>query len=154
VKTCLRCKSAPRAEGRRLCDPCSLICPKCKSRPRASSAVWCLECLRPEFVKRRKRIGPKWYKNLTQEQKEKRRRRASVWSRISRGKLIPKPCEVCGNPKTEAHHHKGYDAINTLDIRWLCKLHHAALERWERKHLTKDGVRIKSPTVVAAISPL
>lgn len=33
------------------------------------------------------------------------------------GKLIPQPCELCRNPKTEAHH-DNYD--KPKEIRWLC----------------------------------
>lgn len=43
---------------------------------------------------------------------------------IKRGKLIRKPCEVCGNPKSEPHHH---DYHKPLDVQWLCKSHHLQL---------------------------
>jgi hypothetical protein len=35
--------------------------------------------------------------------------------------LIRKPCEVCSNPKSQAHHD---DYTKPLDIRWLCRKHH------------------------------
>jgi hypothetical protein len=47
---------------------------------------------------------------------------ANVYQR--RGKLIPKPCEVCGDPKVEKHHD---DYTKPLEVRWLCKRHHAQL---------------------------
>lgn len=37
------------------------------------------------------------------------------------GDLIRQPCEVCGNPKSEAHHE---DYSRPLEVRWLCKKHH------------------------------
>ena len=44
-----------------------------------------------------------------------------VHSAVKRGELTPKPCEACGNPKTEAHH---CDYNKPLDVRWLCRKCH------------------------------
>ena len=40
---------------------------------------------------------------------------------VSQGKIKRLPCEVCGNPKTEAHHE---DYSKPFDVHWLCKKHH------------------------------
>jgi len=37
------------------------------------------------------------------------------------GRLIKKPCEVCGDEKVEMHHDDYYKPI---DVRWLCIKHH------------------------------
>ena len=37
------------------------------------------------------------------------------------GKIKRKPCEVCGDIKSEGHHD---DYSKLFDIRWLCKKHH------------------------------
>jgi len=37
------------------------------------------------------------------------------------GRLIRLACEVCGEPKTEAHHD---DYSKPLEVRWLCRPHH------------------------------
>lgn len=47
--------------------------------------------------------------------------RGKVTNAIRRGKLIRLPCEVCKNPKSEAHH-KDYN--KPFEIEWLCRIHH------------------------------
>lgn len=44
---------------------------------------------------------------------------------IKRGKLIPQPCEVCGNPEVQSHHD---DYSKPLQVRWLCRVHHLELD--------------------------
>ena len=44
-----------------------------------------------------------------------------VGSAIKRGVLVRRSCEVCGDPKSQAHH-SDYD--KPLDVRWLCFKHH------------------------------
>ena len=50
-------------------------------------------------------------------------RRAHLIARkaIKDGKLIRKPCEVCGARPVDAHHN---DYDRPLDVRWLCQKHH------------------------------
>ena len=43
---------------------------------------------------------------------------------VKSGKLVRQPCEVCGVEPAEAHHD---DYSKPLDVRWLCKSHHAAI---------------------------
>lgn len=49
------------------------------------------------------------------------RARGAVAYALKTGKLIRKPCEVCGDPKSQAHHH---DYSKPLDVKWLCQTHH------------------------------
>lgn len=44
------------------------------------------------------------------------------------GKIIPKPCEVCGHVDAVAHH-DDYD--KPLEVRWLCQVHHV---QWHREN--------------------
>jgi len=51
-----------------------------------------------------------------------------------------KPCEICGDPNSEADHYIGYNYENAKVVRWLCKFHH-----------TQEHLRIKNlltPTVI------
>lgn len=54
------------------------------------------------------------------------RARNAVAYALECGTLTRKPCEVCGDPKTQAHH---FDYEKPLEVRWLCTTHHA----FERK---------------------
>lgn len=76
----------------------------------------------------------RWYACHREEQRERvnawraaNREKARAHSRIAHEKerhgLQAKPCEVCGAPKTDAHHD---DYSRPLDVRWLCRQHHNA----------------------------
>ena len=45
---------------------------------------------------------------------------------IMSGKLKRMPCEVCGDVKGDAHHD---DYTKPLEVRWLCRLHHAEVHK-------------------------
>jgi ribosomal protein S27AE len=47
----------------------------------------------------------------------------AVQTAVRNGSLLRKPCEVCGEGKSEAHHD---DYTKPLNVRWLCRLHHVA----------------------------
>lgn len=47
--------------------------------------------------------------------------RQKVYYAIKTGKLIKKPCEICGDKNVEAHHE---DYGKPLEVRWLCKRCH------------------------------
>jgi hypothetical protein len=48
---------------------------------------------------------------------------SSTRSALRRGLLERRPCEVCGDPKSDAHHP---DYNRPLLVRWLCRRHHRA----------------------------
>ena len=54
----------------------------------------------------------------------KRRAQGRVRRAIADGRIARQPCEVCGNTNSEAHHD---DYSRPLDVRWLCRAHHAEL---------------------------
>ena len=47
--------------------------------------------------------------------------RTAVARALRSGRLIRKPCEVCGVANAEAHHD---DYSRPLDVRWMCRVHH------------------------------
>ncbi len=51
----------------------------------------------------------------------KTKARAFIRNRIYRGEIRRLPCEICGNPKTDAHHD---DYSKPAEVRWLCRPHH------------------------------
>lgn len=59
----------------------------------------------------------------TDEYKVSQRAHGMVRRALDSGKMIRSPCQVCGEPKTEAHHP---DYSKPLDVEWLCKSHHVA----------------------------
>lgn len=130
---------------------CQGICPKCRINPVAASAVWCRECLNEKERNKRKSRKGLWYKNLTTEQRKKVLARKIFHMAKRLGKIKRQPCEVCGKLETQGHHHNGYEREHVLDVRWLCNEHHWALERWQKKVLTKDGKRLDGKNVTQSL---
>jgi|SRR5262245_47580924 len=56
---------------------------------------------------------------------EKVRARQVLNDAVRTGRMLRKPCEQCGEVLTEAHHD---DYGKPLDVRWLCRRHHAVVE--------------------------
>lgn len=91
---------------------------------------------REEYLERRRR----WYAAHREKVMEEARRRREenpdayhARTRLNvavRFRQIEKlPCEVCGDVKSEGHHE---DYSRPLDVRWLCRKHHAELHRLEK----------------------
>jgi hypothetical protein len=75
--------------------------------------------LKPEVRAKRAERARQRVRNPAERHKHEARwqtRRA-----IASGALVRQPCEVCGNPKVDAHHD---DYSRPLDVRWLCRAHH------------------------------
>lgn len=58
--------------------------------------------------------------------KEAYRARQIVRMRVYRGTMQKLPCQVCGDPNTQAHHS---DYSKPLEVLWLCHKHHQQLHR-------------------------
>lgn len=50
--------------------------------------------------------------------------RTAVANAVRSGALERQPCEQCGYEDAQAHHYKGYDEENWLEVQWLCYRHH------------------------------
>ena len=66
---------------------------------------------------------------LDPEAKKRANARSYLHVYVRKGKVAKKPCEVCGNENSEAHH-PDYD--KPLEVRWLCRDHHLELHNGKR----------------------
>ena len=78
--------------------------------------------------------NPAWKGGVSTDNMRYRRRQLERWpereharrltrAEIAAGRLVPLPCEVCGEAKAQAHHD---EYSKPLDVRWLCVEHHRA----------------------------
>lgn len=61
---------------------------------------------------------------------DRKRATSCVNNAVRDGRLMKKPCEVCGHPIVQAHHD---DYSKPLDVRWLCVQHHNEHHIQERR---------------------
>lgn len=88
-----------------------------RSKFAAYSKVW-RQKHREELLERQKEYQKKYIDNNTDVSKS----HSKVHAAIKQGRLVKKPCEICGEKIAEAHHD---DYSKPLDVRWLCKKCHA-----------------------------
>ena len=156
TKFCKRCKANARSMSNFYCETCQRkmrgrkpitlfkrrastngLCCRCHKVPPLKYHWYCKDCQRDCFKRWWNRKG-KNYKHSTPERREKYLARVYLHQQISRGKLKRQPCVVCGNPKSEGHHHNGYRKEHALDVVWLCKKHHDEAERVLKSKLTEQ----------------
>ena len=65
-------------------------------------------------------------KNQKLKNPEKYKARQEVLKALRKGTLVKKPCEVCGDVYSQAHHD---DYSNPLKVRWFCQKHHDELKQ-------------------------
>ena len=63
---------------------------------------------------------------------KRRAAHVAVGNALRDGKIKSSSCEVCGNPKAQAHHD---DYNKPLDVRWLCTTHHS---QWHKENKPID----------------
>ena len=136
-------------EGPVKCGRCSKLFLRRPSQIKNHN-FWCVRCDRDQknkhnaekiggltrhqiaYRKRRSYYVAYWKKAAKDPEYIKvRRARRRVWYAIETGKLFRAACEICGNPKTEAHHD---DYSRPLEVRWLCRKHHGQLHQKPTVH--------------------
>lgn len=90
----------------------------------------------PEKRKRRKE-RQRQYK-IDPETRPKYLARARLQRAVKDGRVRRTPCEMCGDPNTHGHHD---DYSKPLDVRWLCRTHHAEVHRLLGRD--EDAYRVK-----------
>lgn len=149
---CCRCKKEPHAKNHSYCNRCQRVvagrtperirrkaispelCPICNLRPKQESHGYCRKCAGEAHRNWISRQGGQWSYYTRNGNRHKLIARSRINTLVQRGKLVRKPCEVCGKLETEAHHD---NHEKPLEIRWLCHDHHVALERWIRTRRKK-----------------
>jgi len=80
----------------------------------------------------------RYAREIPYTEKQKSQAQMAVFNAIKKGKLVRKPCIICGNEESLAHHYKGYKQENWLVIQWYCKLHH--MQEHERLRRTGESL--------------
>jgi len=102
--------------------------PNAKERNERFKAAHAERMKDPEYREKVNSQHKKWAK----ENVVKRAAHIITGHRIRDGGLVKEPCEVCGELKVDAHHD---DYEKPLEVRWLCRKHHAEHHKNEREKL-------------------
>lgn len=93
--------------------------------------------------------NPRWLGGVSTDNMRYRRRqierhpvheaaRVAVKNALARADLVRRPCEKCGDPKSEGHHD---DYAKPLEVRWLCRTHHDEHHAPERRAKRLERIR-------------
>lgn len=97
----------------------SIYC-KCGNKKNSMRRIRCDDCQLEVNKAKWRKDAKKYRENEVSRYKDSVR--GYTLLQIRSGRLIKQPCEVCGSKIVEAHHD---DYEKPLDVRWLCKKHHA-----------------------------
>lgn len=105
-------------------------CPKCKrSRQNAKNATRDLSAYaKTRYQQIRDKVAA-YHKEKRQSDPMyvvKRRARRLLAYAIEKGRIVRGPCQRCGAKRVDGHHH---DYSKPLDVTWLCRRCHFAVER-------------------------
>ena len=68
-------------------------------------------------------------RNITEARIKQVRAHKAVAQSVKMGRMVRCSCEICGDVKSFAHHHKGYELENIFNVKWLCRKHHIDAHR-------------------------
>lgn len=106
------------------------VCSACYTKRPKKGQRYCLGCSNA-YMRAWRKAHP-----LTPEQKKKDIARSYAGVYKKRGKLAKIPCEKCGSPRSQMHHH---DYDKPLEVEWLCRPCHMTLNKESARvaHLEK-----------------
>lgn len=110
------------------------MCP-CGS-PSRPGAAYCYPC-HAAYMRKWRKTHP-----LSEEARAKMNARCYLHVYIRRGILKRQPCVLCGTFPAEPHHH---DYSKPLEVTWLCRAHHLALEGKKVRKEKPDYLKPKKP---------
>ena len=129
------------------------ICTQCKiekpldlfqkdKRLRSGISSWCKQCVAiTQRQWKRTKVGRTSYMKANKKSNDKTPARLKAYTKVryalERGDLIKEPCEVCADPKSQAHHE---DYSKPFDVIWLCQEHHTAIHKGEILSLFWKGL--------------
>lgn len=134
MKSCFKCKEPKpytefykhSAMGDGYLNKCKACAKKDVHKHRAENIEKIREYDRRRFLENpaRRLAGAKNQIKVRKKYPEKDRARTKTYRAIKAGLILKKPCERCGNPKSEIHH---LDYSDHMNVMFLCKIHH---EEW------------------------
>jgi hypothetical protein len=114
---------------------CSARCSSREGQRRFNKTAKAREARKRRDPARMAEYHAKWYatrgkaiRAAYKQDRQKIKAHNAVARALRNGLLKRQPCEVCGEVRVDAHH-PDYD--RPLDVRWLCRAHHAALHAQE-----------------------
>jgi len=132
MKTCFRCHvEKPLSEFYKhsmMADGHLNKCKECAKTEVRANRKKNIHYYRSYDRKRGNRQTDEYQKEYRERFPAKAKARRKVAYHVRKGDLTAKPCEVCGEEKTVAHHD---DYSKPLDVRWLCQAHHV---RWHKEN--------------------
>jgi hypothetical protein len=98
-------------------------CSRCQAEPAEPGQRWGRSC-RNAHKRTQRKINP-----MTDEERKRANCRSATRVYVRRGVLVKRPCEVCGDEKSQAHHP---DYSQPKLVQWLCRPHHLDLHKNEQ----------------------
>lgn len=110
-----------------------IVCGVVTTRDKYGKTKYCKPCARKRNNKKKK------YSERTPFEKLKHNTRRESLSIVKCGLAEKKPCDVCGNPKSEIHHDDYHDAWH---FRWMCKKCHTQYHQMLKLIPSMDTTKI------------